>query len=88
MIGFYGRSGAQIDKVGFIIQKTIKIPVITEVDSNDDTGSGSGTDSDECQENCLLPAYIGSGYDILQGNPDNEDSFDPGFRSRVFQYTY
>lgn len=31
---------------------------------------------------------MGSGYDILKGNPDNEDSFDPGFRSRIFQYTY
>ncbi len=31
---------------------------------------------------------MGSGYDILKGNPDNEDSFDPGFRSRIFTYTY
>lgn len=40
------------------------------------------------EDSARLTQYIGAGYDILQGNPEAEDRFDPGFKHPVFQLSY
>ena len=69
LIGFFGRSNNLVRKLGFILGHENNFAFIIR----------------ESDEDRFLPAYIGSGYDIIKGNPDSEDSFDPGFRSKVFR---
>lgn len=41
-----------------------------------------------CGDACYLPAFLGSGYDLAQGNPDDDTAFDPGFRGTIFKLTF
>ena len=35
-----------------------------------------------------LEMFIGRGYDILHGNPFDQNSLDPGFRSQIIDFEY
>jgi hypothetical protein len=58
-------------------------PTIHEI-SPTTTHESSPTESHEAPN---LPLYVGTGYNILTGNPF-ADKIDPGFQRPIFQITY